>query len=366
MRKLKILFAEAAPDYGGQERYIHRLMLQLREQGHEVEMLCQPHAQLRYFLEQDGFVVHTVRMKKGLDFWRNLFRLRKFFKAHHYDVVNTASRIDTVQVGIPARLAGVPLVVRSRHLAKPIGSLLTYKWIPHRLITVSEFVRKQITDRGINPDYVDIAPPAVDFPIPLPPQKLREELGLTDSDLIVGSIAVLRRDKGMDSLINAMYPLLGGDPQVHLVIVGDGGEMQKLQAQVQQAGIESQVHFLGNRNDVPELIGDFDVFALATHIEASGTAFAEAAAARVPVVGTDVGGVSEMMAPGKSGFVVPLGDVPALTQAISRLLEDPVLRQKMGDVGYQYAIVENRFTLSALCDQTERSYYRWLEQLQHV
>ncbi len=366
MRKLSILFAEAATSYGGQERYVHRLMLELRAKGHSVEMLCQPQAQLHTLLEQDGFVVHTVRMKKGLDFWRNLFRLRKFFKAHHYDVVNTASRIDTVQVGIPARLAGVPLVVRSRHLARPIGSLLTYKWIPHRLITVSEFVRKQITDRGIPKDYVDIAPPAVNLPDPLPPQKLRQELGLQASDLVVGSIAVLRRPKGMDALIEAMVPLLHAKSYAHLVIVGDGGEMQKLQAQVQQAGVALQVHFLGNRNDVPELIGDFDVFALATHIEASGTAFAEAAAARVPVVGTDVGGVSEMMVPEKSGFVVPLGDVPALTQAISRLLDDPVLRQKMGDVGYQYAIIENRFTLSALCDQTERSYYRWLEQLQHV
>lgn len=366
MRKLSILFAEAATSYGGQERYVHRLMLELRAKGHKVEMLCQPQAQLRQLLEQDGFVVHTVRMKKGMDFWRNLFRLRKFFKTHHYDVVNTASRIDSVQVGIPARLAGVPLVVRSRHLARPIGSLLTYKWIPHRLITVSEFVRKQITDRGIDPDHVDIAPPAVNLPDPLPPQKLRAELGLQPDDLIVGSIAVLRRPKGMDTLIDAMVPLMSTNSKVHLVIVGDGGEMQRLQEQAKQSGVSQQVHFMGTRNDVPELIGDFDVFALATHIEASGTAFAEAAAARVPVVGTDVGGVSEMMVPGKSGFVVPFGDTPALTQAIGQLLDNPELRHEMGEIGYQYGIVENRFTLKALCDQTERSYYRWLEQLHHV
>lgn len=366
MRKLSILFAEAATSYGGQERYIHRLMLELRTLGHTVEMLCQPHAQLRQYLEQDGFVVHTVRMKKGLDFWRNLFRLRRFFKTHRYDVVNTASRIDTLQVGIPARLAGIPLVVRSRHLARPIGSLLTYKWIPHRLITVSEFVRKQITDRGIDPDHVDIAPPAVNMPDPLPPQKLRHELGLQADDRIVGSIAVLRRPKGMDALIEAMSPLLKADARTHLVIVGDGGVMDELQAQVQQAGLTQQVHFLGNRNDVPELVGDFDVFALATHTESAGAVFAEAAAARVPVVGTRVGGVPEMMIEGESGLLVPLGDVPALTQAIASLLDNPELRQKMGEAGYQYCIAENRFTLKALREKTERSYYRWLEQRHHV
>ena len=366
MRKLSILFAEAATDYGGQERYIHRLMLELRELGHTVEMLCQPQAQLREYLEQDGFLVHTVRMKKGMDFWRNLFRLRKFFKIHHYDVLNTTSRIDTLQVGIPARLAGIPLVVRSRHLARPIGSLLTYKWIPHRLITVSEFVRKQIIDRGIDPDHVDIAPPAVNLPDPLPPQKLRAELGLQTNDLIVGTIAVLRKQKGMDTLIEAMVPLLKANSRTYLVIVGDGEEMQHLQNQVKQLDVSSQVHFMGNRNDVAELIGDFDVFALATHSEASGTVFAEAAAARIPVVGTDVGGVSEMMLPGKSGFIVPHSDTPALTNAIAQLLDSPKLRQEMGKIGYQYAIVENRFTLQALCEQTERSYYRWLEQRNHV
>lgn len=366
MRKLSILFAEAATGYGGQERYIHRLMLALRERGHRVEMLCQPQAQLAQYLKQDGFVVHTLRMKKGLNFWRNLFKLRKFFKTHHYDVLNTASRIDTLQVGTAARLAGIPLVVRSRHLARPIGSVLTYKWIPHRLITVSEFVRKQITDKGIDFDHVDIAPPAVDLPDPLPPQKLRTELALSSDDLVVGSIAVLRKAKGMDTLIEAMTPLLSVNSRLHLVIIGDGGEMQNLQAQTNRLAIRSQVHFMGARNDVPELIGDFDVFALATHIEASGTAFVEAAAARIPVVGTDVGGVSEMMLPGKSGFLVPFGDTVALTNAIAQLLDNPELRQQMGQIGYQYSIVENRFTLKALCDQTERSYYRWLEQLDHV
>lgn len=366
MRKLSILFAEAAVGYGGQERYIHRLMLELRKRGHTVEMLCQPHAELRHYLEQDGFVVHTVRMKKGIDFWRNLFKLRKFFNMHRYDVLNTNSRIDTMQVGIAARFAGIPLVVRSRHLARPIGSLLTYKWIPHRLITVSEFVRRQITDRGINFDHVDIARPAVNLPDPLPPQKLRVQLGLKPDDLIVGSIAVLRKPKGMDTLIEAMTPLLANNSLVKLVIVGDGGEMHNLQEQANRLGVSSQVYFMGVRNDVAELIGDFDVFALATHIESAGTVFAEAAAARVPVIGTDVGGVSEMMLPGESGFLVPFGEVAALTNAIDQLLNNPELRQKMGEIGYKYSIVENRFTLKALCDQTECSYYRWLEQLDYV
>lgn len=359
-----MLYAEAARGYGGQERYLHRLMLEMRKRGHDVEMLCQPDAQISQYLRQDGFVVHTVLMRKGWCFWRNLVKVTRFLRKNRYDIVNTNSRIDTLQVGLPARIARIPLVVRSRHLARPIGSLLSYSWIPQRLITVSEFVRRQITDRGIPADHVGIVPPAVALPDPLPSQKLRAELGLDDSATIVGSIAVLRPPKGMDTLVTAMVPLLLDDASLHLVIVGSGEMLPALKQQVAREQVHDQVHFMGERNDVPELIGDFDIFALATHIEASGTAVAEAGAASVPVVVTDVGGVAEMLNPGKSGLLVPLGDTQALTKAIQTLVADPDLRRRMGRAGYQYCITDKRFVLEMMGKETERHYQRWLEQVQ--
>lgn len=361
MRKLHVLYAEAATGYGGQERYLHRLMLQMRERGHVVEMLCQPDAELRFHLEKDGFVVHTVPMRRGWSFWISVIKTIRFLRKHRYDVVNTTSRMDTLQVGLPARLVKVPLVVRSRHLARPIGSLLSYTWIPQRLITVSDFVRRQMLAKGIPADHIGVVPPAVDLPDPLPPQKLKRELGLAAGAIVVGSIAVLRRPKGMGELIHAMVPLLRANSKVHLVIVGDGGLMSELRWQVKNEALESQVHFMGERHDVAELIGDFDIFALATHIEASGTAFAEAGAARVPVVGTDVGGVSEMIDPGKSGLLVPLGDTLALTKALQALINDPELRVRMGEEGYRYSVLEKRFVLETLGAQTEKHYRRWLE-----
>lgn len=204
MRKLHVLYAEAATGYGGQERYLHRLMLQIRERGHVVEMLCQPDAELRFHLEKDGFVVHTVPMRRGWGFWISVIKTIRFLRKHRYDVVNTTSRMDTLQVGLPARLVRVPLVVRSRHLARPIGSLLSYTWIPQRLITVSDFVRCQMLAKGIPADHIGVVPPAVDLPDPLPPQKLKRELGLAAGAIVVGSIAVLRRPKGMGELIHAM------------------------------------------------------------------------------------------------------------------------------------------------------------------
>lgn len=363
MHPLKILYTEAATSYGGQERYIHRLMREMRKAGHTVEALCQPDSQLRQHLIDDGFSVHLFVMDKGAGFWRNLLPVRRLLKQQQYDVVNTHSRRDTVHIGCAARLAGVPLVVRTRHLAKPVGSLLSYSWIPQRVIAVSEFVKKQIVQRGVKSDYVDIVFPAVELPEPLPPQTLREELGLDAEAIIVGSIAVLRKEKGMQELIQAMAPLLRDNSRLRLVIIGGGVLQPQLENFAQQLEVLPQVHFMGARNDVPALIGDLDLFVSATYLEASGTAFAEAAAAKLPVIGTQVGGVPEMMHVGHSGLLVPLHDIVALRKAIKRLIDNPELRAQMAEAGYDYAVVQGRFTLDTMQKRTERSYRRWLEQL---
>lgn len=363
MQPLKILYTEAATSYGGQERYIHRLMKEMRGQGHQVEALCQPRSLLEKYLEQDGFKVHTFTMHSGGDFWRNLFPMRRFLKAHQYDVVNTHSRRDTVHVGAAARLARVPLVVRTRHLARPVGSLLSYSWIPHRVIAVSQFVKNQIVQRGMDENKVEIVYPAVDFPEPLPEPKLRQELGLSAQAMIVGSVAVLRKEKGIQELIQALAPLMREQAELHLVVIG-GGELQtKLEDFSAQLDVAKQVHMLGTRDDVALLIGDFDIFALATHLEASGTVFAEAGAARLPIVGTNVGGVSEMIDVGKSGMLVPLHDIVALRKALQHLLENADLRESMAQAGYSYARLSGRFSLKTMQERTESSYRRWLEQL---
>ncbi len=364
MKPLRIVHAEAATGFAGQERYIFRLLCALRDRGHHVQAICQPHAQLARELRQAGFHVDTLEMDGPWNHVKGLPRLVRLLRQGRFDVVNTHSRRETLLVGAAARLAGVPLVVRTRHLAKPVGSLLAYTGVPKRGITPSEFVRRHLIDRGIAPAQVAVVPPAVDFPDPMPVPVLRSELGLDAQAVIVGSVGVLRREKGHEQLIEAMLPLLERDPDLHLVIVGGGdAALAALQAQITVAGLAGRVHLLGTRSDVPALLPDFDIFALATHIEASGTAFVEAGAAGLPVIGTRVGGVPEMMQENESGLLVPLFDIPALTEALDRLISDPDLRRRMGRAGRRYCLEDGRFTREALGERTERCYRQWLEEL---
>ncbi|MDN5843406.1 MAG: glycosyltransferase family 4 protein [Alcaligenaceae bacterium] len=364
MKPLRILHSEAATGFGGQERYIFRMMCVMRESGHHMEAACQPDSRLAKHLQAEGFTVHTLYMRGPVNYVKGLARMSRILARGRFDVVNSHSRRDTLLLGMAARLAGVPLIVRTRHLAKKIGSLLSYSWVPNRVITPSNFVRDMVIAKGVAPSHVGIVPPAFDFPDPMPAPVLRTELGLSEGALIVGSVGVLRTEKGFAELIEAMAPIIRRHPQVHLVIVGGGhpGE-ENLRTLVVEKHLSDNVHLLGARSDVPALLPDFDVFALATHTESAGMVFVEAGAAGIPVVGTRVGGVPEMLHEGETGLLVPLFDIPALTEAIESLLMDPDLRHRMGRAGRKFCLEDGRFTRQAMARNTEACYRRWLKEL---
>lgn len=378
-RTLKILHTEAAKGLGGQEIYIFRHMQAMRALGHDVSLLCQPEACLAKLARDHGFTVHTLKMGGLWRLIRGIFAVRALARRERYDVVNTTSRRDSLIAAAGARLAGTPLVVRSRHLMSPVNSLLTYSTLPHRVITVSNFVKQLLVRRGIDADHIGIVPPIAVAPqwseqIDANPRqaladaraRVRTELGFNDEDIVVGCVAVLREPKGHAELLEAMVPLCKADPRVHLVIIGNGEPvMSRLQAMRDAHGLQAQVHLLGYRIGACTMMASFDVFALASHKEAAGTVFLEAASAGTPIVATRVGGVPEMVAEGTNAILVELGDTPALTDALGQLTGDAARRKAMGAAGLAWINAEHRFTSAGHGEITERYYQTWLKELRH-
>ncbi|HWK63062.1 MAG TPA: glycosyltransferase family 4 protein [Eoetvoesiella sp.] len=364
MSPLRIMHSEAATSFGGQEQYIYRMMRAMRDRGHHLEAICQPHAVLAQRLRDDGFTVHTLYMDGPINYVKGVLQLRKILRDGRFDVLNSHSRRDTMLAGCAARLAGTPLIVRTRHLAKKVGSLLSYTIVPHRVTTASEFVRKHLIDRGARPSDVAVVYPVVDLAEWSQPSTLRQELQLGQDDIVVGCVAVMRAQKGHRALIDAMEPLLRRRARLHLVFVGGGSPtFEQVQAHVAAKGLGGQIHLLGARKDVPNLLAGFDMFALATEQEASGTVFVEAANAGLAVVGTDVDGVPEMMKNGVTGLLVPLHDQAALTAALEKLIDDPGLRARMGEAGRRMVRTEGKFSQEAMVRNIESCYYRWLSEL---
>lgn len=365
MKPLRILHSEAATSFGGQENRIFKEMCAMRSRGHDVQALCQPHAKLAERLQQEGFQVHTMLMDGPVNFLKGLFRIRRILRQGQFDVLNTHSRRDTVLAGLAARLAGTPLIVRTRHLAKPPKSLFSYTVIPHRVSTVSEHVRDLLLQKGVAPEHVGTIYSPIPLAAPVPQSTLRHELGLPAEAVVVGCVAVMREKKGHIALINAMRNLLMKD-NVYLVLVGSGSPtLEKVQDFVRSKDLEKKVLFTGRREDIPNVLAGFDIFALATEQEASGTVFVEASAAGLPVIGTNVGGVSEMFEHGVTGILVPLADQRALSQALEDLVANPERRQHMGQAGMRAVRSGTRFTLEGLAQNTEHYYHKWLKEREH-
>lgn len=364
MTSLRIMHSEAATSFGGQENRIFKEMCAMRDQGHHMQAVCQPHALLAKRLEEEGFTVHKMLMDGPRNYFAGVIRLRKILRENSIQVLNTHSRRDTMLAGAAARLAKTPLIVRTRHLAIKPGSLISYTGVPHRVITVSNYVRELLVEKGANPEHVATVYSPILLPAPVENSTLRQELGLPDNAVVVGCVAVMREKKGHRALIQAMQELLKR-PEVFLVLVGNGEPLlSQLKEYVNNLGLQDKIIFTGRRNDIPNVLAGFDLFALATEQEASGTVFVEACAAGLPVVGTDVGGVKEMFTNGESGFLVPSGDINALAKAITTLVDNPGLRKQMGDAGMNEIRQGNKFSTSKLVSSTEHYYLKWLKERQ--
>jgi glycosyltransferase involved in cell wall biosynthesis len=158
----------------------------------------------------------------------------------------------------------------------------------------------------------------------------RTRNGFSTTDLLFVCVARYFAQKNHQTLIEAFAAGPAKIANTKLLLAGDGHLREQVETQVRAAGIEHQVHFLGRREDVPELLGASDVFALASLWEGNPLSVMEAMAAGLPCVVTAVGGVPELVADRKQGFVVPPGDAAALSAAMQCLANDSAMRQAMG------------------------------------
>jgi glycosyltransferase involved in cell wall biosynthesis len=129
--------------------------------------------------------------------------------------------------------------------------------------------------------------------------------------------------------------LAGVAEPFRMMLVGDGPLFESTHNLAKEVGVASQVEFLGNRQDVPDILAGAQIFVLSSHWEGFPISILEAMRAGLPVVATDVGGVSEAVIDGETGFVTPPRDAEALGNAVQQLLSDPESRDSMGKKGRQ-------------------------------
>lgn len=206
-----------------------------------------------------------------------------------------------------------------------------------KLVAVSESTRDALIEFGAHGSKISLIRNGVDTALfsPCRSRALRDELGLTDGDLLIGAIGNIRRPKAYDVLIRAARLLTERVPNARFIVIGEGPtrEVEALTALRDSLGLRDHFHFLGYRKTTSELLGNFDVFVSSSHSEGLPLSFLEAMACGVCVVATRSGGAEEVVTEESTGLLTPADDPQALAAALERAALDDRLRARLGTNG---------------------------------
>lgn len=332
----------------------------MRNRGHSCYLAAQEGSVILEKCCEAGFESFVIS-ERTPKFLPSILRLTSWLRRIRPDVVNTHSSKDGWIGGIAARLASVPILIRSRHIEVDYPnrwrSRIAFGRLPDHVLTTSERIRSRLIEElSLDPGQITCAPTGID---PAPFQRdlpsLRPEWVGDSRVPVVGMVSVLRSWKGHRILLDALVRLRDQGHPLHLVIAGDGPISAALRKWISERGLTERVTLLGHREDVPAILKSFDLLvAPSTGHEGIPQIILQAHAAACPVVASRVGGIPEVVEDGITGRLVKAGDPEVLAEAITEALHDhdrsvTMARTAQGEVS-------QRFTLEALCQQLETLY----------
>ncbi len=316
----RLLQAMAGARHGGAEAFFTRLALGLAEIQPELDqrLVIRDHAERAAQLRQAGIAVTELPFRNWLDL-RTGPGLRRLLRHWQPQVVLTWMNRATaampsgrfVQIG---RLGGY--------------YDLKYYRRCHHLIGNTRDIVEYLVRQGWPADRAHYLPNFVDGKTA--PAVSRASLGTPEEAVVVLALGRLHRVKGFDVLLHAMTRA----PDLHLWIAGDGPERGTLTAQLHSLGLAGRVRLIGWREDVPALMAAADMLVCPSRHEPLGNVVLEAWAQRLPVIASAAEGPRELIRPGLTGELVPLGDADALAAAMQALAADPARRAELAEAAY--------------------------------
>ncbi|MEC4853293.1 MAG: glycosyltransferase family 4 protein, partial [Jaaginema sp. PMC 1079.18] len=216
-----------------------------------------------------------------------------------------------------------------------------FEFLASRIICVSEYDRNLGIAAGMNPDRIV----TIHNGMPDIPNALHANPCQSDP---VQMVMVARMDTQKDhtTLIQAISEI----SNIKLQLVGDGPKKTTIQTQVNSLGLSHNVEFLGYREDIAHILAKTQIFLLISNWEGFPCTTLEAMRAGLPVIVSNVGGASEALIEGKTGYCIPKGDVATLRERILTLVNNPDLRQQMGQAARKH--YEENFTFEQMFQKT--------------
>jgi glycosyltransferase involved in cell wall biosynthesis len=382
-QKIRVLHVFAEPAHGAW--IVAPLACYQAKNGYEVEFACSDGEFLDQ-LKRLGLPVTVVPISRKLvsaSYLDSLYKLIRLMRAKRFHIVHSHTPTASVVARIAAFLTGTPIVIhhmRTSFWEAPgrlrrlfftavefvLGfcttHIFTINCLDARDVVKYRIKRKENVEclhcgsMGVDTNLFD--PSKVQYQDQM---NLRQALGISQADFVIGYIGRMIGEKGIIELVEAFVDINRRKPNVKLLLVGgvlaserDQDALLTVQRRAMEAGISDLIIQTGFRKDIPLLISIMDVLVLPSHREGFGMVLAEAAAMECPVISTATRGGREAILHGKNGLLVPINDPAALRDAILSLMENPHLRQQMGKEGRIMAL--NQFKNELICLRIDDKY----------
>ncbi|WP_214659160.1 glycosyltransferase family 4 protein [Candidatus Formimonas warabiya] len=375
------------PAEGGMKNHVLSLLKHLDKEKYHFVLCCPDGEEWGSLLSGTGVQVRECPLKGEISPWsdvHSILKLVNMIKSLNIDVVHTHG----MKAGLVGRIAGQ--LVRSsgkiggghRPFASPGPYLIStvhnsiYQYaLPEyqkrflstlqkylarqtdKFVTVSQALKTEIMAwEGIQEKNIEViynGIPVDSFTKKSSPY-LKIRLGLNPITPVVGTVARLAPQKGVEFFVQAAFLVSQIIDTVQFLVVGEGPLKKELQRQAERLGLRGKIIFTGHYADVSEIYPLMDVFAVPSLSEGLSITTIEAMAAQRPIVASAAGGIPELISHRQTGFLVPPGDHQALAHGILELLKRPKWSEKLAKAARQKA--QAQFTIEQMVRQTDDLY----------
>ena len=352
---VRILHLNNEKTWRGGERQTLLLAAGLRDRGAESVIGCRPDGLLE--TQARTVAVGTIPIP-GNNFSAALSLISA---AKKFDLIHCHTGRGHSLAALTAWAHGKPFIATRRVDFRPGHNAFNrFKFRrAERVVCISRFIEKQLSDWGVPARKLTVIRSAVPIPVSSEDrtQRVREfraKLGIAPDTKLVGTIGAMVGHKDHATLLRAASEISASRSDVAFVIIGDGELKDDLLRLRQKLGLTNIFHFAGFLPRAEELLLAFDVFAMSSCMEGLGSIVLDAFAAGIPVAATAGGGIPELVRNDQTGLLVPIGNATALAAAVSRLLNDEPLRQRLS--ANSHAWLQKECSVEAMTSGYEEIY----------
>ena len=369
---LKILYISSAQSLGGGERHLADLANGMAQRGHEVFVALRPGSPLideLKELRQENLT--TLPLRNALDA-KSARDLSKLVTKNDVQIVHAHMARDYPLAAYATRKNPGARLIVTRHVLFSLNPLhrITLGRAA-RIIAVSQAVASQLLSSNLAPpERITVVHNGIDtarFTLArnrFDRRQFLRDWELPEDSLLIGTVGELTPLKGQAEFLKAAAQVAHRYPNACFIVAGTDNSPDKmnrvaLEDLIRRLNLKDRVRSVPWLEDVAQLYCALDVFVSASHTESFGLAIAEAMACSTAVVATATGGVREIVQPGETGLLVPVGDIEDLAEAMLELLGDRTKRVRMGEAAQR--AIASKFTITRMIDNTERIYREELE-----